>query len=93
MGKAGSRLYLLSNRIGIKDGYLFIHPHKDLWIDHEWGSGVVFYFFAKLFGEGGLFALKAFVLLMIIVIILKIIKYQSGKEPGIMYVLFLALSI
>ena len=68
-------------------------PTKDLWIDHEWGSGVVFYFFAKLFGEGGMFALKAFVLLMIIVIILKIIKYQSGKEPGIMYVLFLALSI
>src|SRR5512142_1078422 len=33
-------------------------PTKELWVDHEWGSGVVFYFFTKSFGNTGVFILK-----------------------------------
>src|SRR5512136_2581501 len=30
-------------------------PTKALWIDHEWGSGVVLYGFVRCFGDHGLF--------------------------------------
>lgn len=69
-------------------------PTKDLWIDHEWGSGVVFYFFVKYFGEWGIFALKAFIIFSIFILIFKIIKLQTNKDtPGIFYFIFLGFSL
>jgi hypothetical protein len=69
-------------------------PTKDLWIDHEWGSGVIFYFFVKYFGELGIFALKASILFAIFILIKKIIELQTNKETaGVLYFLFLAFSL
>lgn len=33
-------------------------PTKALWVDHEWGSGTVFFAVYDLFGQGGLLALR-----------------------------------
>src|SRR3989339_2291474 len=33
-------------------------PTKDIWIDHEWGSGVIFYFLSQHLGDYGLLMLK-----------------------------------
>lgn len=68
-------------------------PTKDLWIDHEWGSSVVFYFLTKYWGEWGLFALKAVIFLIIFILIIKIIKLQTGKYTGIFYLTFIGFSI
>jgi hypothetical protein len=47
-------------------------PTKDLWIDHEWGSSVVFYFFARYMDAWGIFFLKALIIFAIFTLILKI---------------------
>ena len=77
-------------------GHLFKHdifsylPTKDLWVDHEWGSSVVFYFFTRYFGEWGIFALNAIILSAIFILIIKIIKLQTDdEEAGIFYFTFL----
>lgn len=69
-------------------------PTKALWIDHEWGSSVVFYFFVRYFGEWGLFALKAFILFAIFLLIVKIIKLQTDNNiSGIFYFILLGFSL
>jgi hypothetical protein len=71
-------------------------PTKDLWIDHEWGSSVVFYFFAKYMGDWGIFVLKALILLAIFILIIRIIELQKDKEKdsaGIFYFIFLGFSL
>ncbi len=69
-------------------------PTKVLWVDHEWGSGVVFYFFVKYFGDSGLFILKALILFAIFFLIIKTIRLQNGKNTaGIFYFIFLGFSL
>lgn len=69
-------------------------PTKDLWIDHEWGSGVVFYLLTSRFGDMGIFILKAFIIFAIFILIVKIIKLQRDKETeGVLYLLFLGFSL
>ncbi|MDI6743301.1 MAG: hypothetical protein QMD11_11265 [Smithella sp.] len=64
-------------------------PTKDLWIDHEWGSGVIFYFLVNHFGEWGLFLLKALILLAIFILIIRIVRLQKNNmKPGIFYMMF-----
>ena len=46
--------------------YVFAYtPVKALWVDHEWGLGVVFYAISHYFGDVGIIILKIFLLLMI----------------------------
>lgn len=69
-------------------------PTKDVWIDHEWGSGVIFYFLVNLFGEWGLFLLKASILSAIFFLIIKTVRLQSDKfTPGIFYIMFAGFSL
>jgi hypothetical protein len=61
-------------------------PTKSPWIDHEWGSGVVCYAFARSFGEYGIFLLKALLLYFLFLTILKTINAREGKRSvGILY--------
>lgn len=69
-------------------------PTKDLWIDHEWGSGVIFYFFTKYLGNEALFALKAITILAIFILIMKTIKLYAGqKDVGVFYLVFVGFSL
>ena len=71
-------------------------PTKDIWIDHEWGSGVVFYFFVKHMGDWGIFVLKALILFAIFILIIKTINLQRDKDhdsAGIFYFIFLGFSL
>ncbi|KIE17718.1 hypothetical protein DS62_01150, partial [Smithella sp. SC_K08D17] len=85
--------------IFFQTGYVLKHdifsylPTKSLWIDHEWGSSVVFYFLARYLGDGGLFALKAVILLAIFILIIKIIKLQTNNSAGILYLTFIGFSL
>src|ERR1019366_4882519 len=65
-------------------------PTKDLWIDHEWGSGVVLYGFAKYLGQYGIFILKALLIYSIFLTILKTINTREGKRsPSVLFYVFL----
>lgn len=55
-------------------------PTKDLWIDHEWGSGVIFYFFAHHFGDVGLLLLKITGIFTLLVLITKIVELQNTRS-------------
>lgn len=52
---------------------------KPILIDHEWGSGVIFYFFSHNFGDKGIFLFKILILFLIFLIISKIIKLQNSR--------------
>ncbi len=60
---------------------------KELWIDHEWGSGVVFYFLAERFGLAGLGVLKI-VLLFLTFLPVYLINRMRAKEPEKYRILF-----
>ncbi len=86
--------------IFFQTGHVFKHdifsylPTKDLWIDHEWASGVVFYFLTSRLGDAGIFILKAFIIFAIFVLIIKIHKLQTNKDiPGTFYFLLLGFSL
>lgn len=51
-----------------QDLYSYL-PVKAAWIDHEWGSGVLFYSLYRLFGAAGLLTLKFAVLFITLLLI------------------------
>lgn len=67
---------------------------KDMWIDHEWGSSVIFHVIANYFGDTGLVVLKIAVLSMLFFFIHKIIALKDEKNSyNIFYFLILLLAI
>lgn len=80
----------------LKSDFLAYTIRKDMWIDHEWGSGVIFYFFEDHFGDLGLFALKITIIFTILILLSKIVKLQNTKinqhlNPLFYYLAFLAM--
>jgi hypothetical protein len=73
---------------------IFSYLPTERWIDHEWGSGVVFYGFAKHFGESGIFLLKALLIYSILIMVLKTINLRDGKRSvGVLYCVLLAYAL
>jgi len=70
-------------------------PTKPIWIDHEWGSGVIFYAFAKLFGDLGLIFFKILLVIGILFFLIKIIKLNLDKDARIdpLFIIFLGICI
>jgi len=93
MGETGRRINFFQTGTVLKKDIFSYLPTKDLWVDHEWGSGVVFYLFAKLFGEWGIFLIKALIIFSIFLLIAKIIQLQINRYPGIFFFLFLCFSL
>jgi hypothetical protein len=58
---ATGKLIVESGGVPVTDPFSYM-PTRPKWIDHEWGSGLVFYAAATAFGEKGLLALKALLL-------------------------------
>lgn len=64
----------------LKEDFLSYTPVHTWW-DHEWGSGVIFYFFLKFFGPNSLLFLQAFLFFGIFFIISKILKLKTKISP------------
>lgn len=64
-------------------------PTKALWIDHEWGSGVVLYAFVRCCGNAGLFLVKGLLIYAIFLFVLKTIRAGARKSPSPLYFVFL----
>lgn len=56
---------------------------KPVWIDHEWGSGVVFYILASHFGDYGLLSIKFIILSIILILIYSANQLISGKKEDL----------
>lgn len=63
------------------------------WFDHEWGAGVIFYFFLKYFGAYSLIVLQAIMIFAIFYIISKIVELKSQKPYNIMFYLLSIMSV
>jgi hypothetical protein len=69
-------------------------PTKDLWIDHEWGTGVVCYAFAKWLGNSGIFVLKGLLIYAIFIMVQKTIAARGSKKtPSILFFAFLGYAL
>lgn len=80
--------------MGVVDGHQVLkadflsYPPVHTWYDHEWGSGVVFYFFLKHFGPYSLIFLQAVLVWLIFFFISKFISLRTDKPYNILFYLF-----
>ena len=69
-------------------------PTKALWVDHEWGSGVVFYLFTRCFGNTGVFILKGLLIYLIFLMVSKTIRLPNAKlAPSALFFALLGYAI
>ncbi len=56
-------------------------PNKEMWVDHEWLSGVIFYDLGKFFGDYGLLTLQILIIFSILILIYRInqLIYPENK--------------
>jgi len=88
---AAGHLFFSLGHVPEADIFAYTHT-KPLWIDHEWGSGVIFYYIYKNFGLNALGYLK--ILLMFLTFLpVYLINRRRTEEPGncrvLFYILFL----
>lgn len=72
------KIFFQLGKVLNKDIFSFT-PTKSMWIDHEWGSGVVFYFLVDNFGGIGIMLFKILCYFLIVFLISKVIKLQNIK--------------
>lgn len=65
-------------------------PKKPEWIDHEWGTGVVYYGIASVAGQKGLLLLKALLLFGTLCFSYLRARLATGRAPSLIYHVFLA---
>jgi len=68
-------------------------PTKNLWIDHEWGAGVIFYSLIHYFGDLGLFALKFSLIFAIFLLLIQIVRLNDRKETVINPTMLILLAV
>jgi len=76
---AVGKIYSQTGHVLMNDIFSYT-PTKSIWIDHEWGSGVVFYQLVKNFGDKGLIFLQAMLMFAIFSIVSQIIKLNNDKK-------------
>lgn len=64
----------------LKSDFLSYTP-VHTWYDHEWGSGVIFYLFLKLFGPFSLIVLESILYFGVFFVISRIIKLRTNTQP------------
>ncbi len=74
----------------LKTDFLSYTPVHTWW-DHEWGSGVIFYLFLKIFGPYSLIILQACMLFGIFFTASKVVKYRTKLPPYNILFYFFAL--
>lgn len=72
------RLVISEGHVPQIDRFAF-SPKKQLWIDHEWLSGVVFYKVYHLAGEGGLILLQIVIVTLIVFFLISAQRIWSDK--------------
>ncbi len=74
----------------LKSDFLSYTP-VHVWFDHEWGSGVIFYFFLKYFGPYSLIILQSLLIFLIFFIVSLTVKVRTKCSPYCLLLYFVAL--
>jgi len=69
---------LQTGHVLFNDPFSYTQTHA--WIDHEWGSGVIFAVIQKIFGYAGQVFLKAIILFFIIYLIIEIVNLNPKMK-------------
>ncbi len=88
---AAGKLFLETGSVAKVDIFAYT-PTKELWIDHEWLSGVIFYYLGDKFGEWGLGYLKFFLILFTFLPVFLVNKLKAGNNEKyriVFYIVFL----
>lgn len=67
-------------------------PTKELWVDHEWGAGALFYLAVILFDNPGIFVAKGLLLVLTFLGVAKAAGVRGGA-PGPLYLALLSWAI
>lgn len=84
-----------NHEIPTTDNFSFTR-RGERWVSHEWGFGVVAYFFWFVKGYWALVALKASLLVAILLVLLELMQYRSGlslTDPSPGHVVLLAIGL
>lgn len=67
----------------------FSYTQTHLWLDHEWGSSVIFSFVHNTFGFNGILLFRSFIIFLIFLFIYKSIKLNTEKiNKPLLFLLF-----
>jgi len=88
---AAGKMFLQTGSVMPQD--IFSYTLTKQWIDHEWGSGVIFWFLADKFGDFGLISLKIALMFTIMWLISRIIELYNPKPDAHRNILFYFLII
>lgn len=91
---AVGKIFFTTGSVLKQDIFAYTHT-KPLWIDHEWLSGVVFYFIVQKFGDLGLSLLKALLLFSVFLSVYKLnrLKFTEQNHYRIIYYAFFLYSV
>ncbi len=73
---------------GVLEHDIFSYTLTKQWFDHEWGSGVIFYFLADKFGDIGLMGLKITLMFTVMLLISRVIELQNPEPNAHRNILF-----
>ena len=73
------------------DPYSYTQTH--LWLDHEWGSSIIFSFIQKHFGFKGILALRSLIVFSIFLIIYRAIHLNIKKRNYILEILLFIIAV
>lgn len=83
---AAGKMFLQTGNVLNHD--VFSYTLTKQWIDHEWGSGVIFYFFSDTFADIGILGLKIALMFSLIFLISRIIKLHNPEPDAHKAILF-----
>jgi hypothetical protein len=91
---ATGRAFIESCRVIQHDIFSYM-PVKEVWVDHEWGAGIVFYLIQRSWGNSGLIGLKISLYFVILYLIWKggRLRSQDSDQIGIIYFLGVAFAV
>lgn len=88
---AMGRLIAVGDHFPTTDPFAF-SPKKEMWVDHEWLSGVVFYHLTQFGGEAGLIVFKFLVLTSSICLLWKATRSQHEVGPPLLWFLLCSMA-
>ena len=86
---AVGKLFFELGHVSPRDIFAYT-PTKPLWVDHEWGSGVVFFLTADACGQKGLLGLRLLCYFGTIVLVHLVIRERMEKPTSLLFHLVLA---
>ena len=83
--------FLQTGHILKEDLFSYIPTH--IWIDHEWGSSIVFSFVLKHFGFNGILLLRTAIIFLMFFFIFQTIKLYTEKQNTCLNVLYFTAAV